>query len=95
MAEQQRQVPGKTGETHRLVLEQRKQLTVTAVTEVLHVEANSVVLRLSQSLLVIQGEELRLKQLSEAGGLVEIQGAVSALRYEKAPVGGRLRRLFG
>ena len=93
MAEQQRQSPA-AGETHRLVLEQRRRLTVTEVTEVLHVEADSVVLRLGQSLLVVRGEGLRLKQLSEAGGLVEILGTVGALQYERAPA-GRLRRLLG
>ena len=95
MAEQQRQAPASAGEAHRLVLEQRRRLTVTAVTEVLHVEADSVVLRFGDSLLVVQGEDLRLKQLSEIDGLVEILGTVGTLRYERAPAKGRLRRVFG
>ena len=93
MAEQQRQSPA-AGETHRLVLEQRRRLTVTEVTEVLHVEADSVVLRLGQSLLVVRGEGLSLKQLTPSDGVVEIRGQTTALSYEQPRQGGLLRRVF-
>lgn len=82
-------------ETHRLSLEARRKLTVTAVSEVLRVDETGVALRVGPCVLIAQGEGLKLRQMSPDDGRVEVLGRVDSLRYEIAPTGGRLRRLFG
>ena len=76
-------------EEHSLTLERRARLTVTGVSEVLRVEENG------QSVLVVRGTELKLRELRPEGGRVEVLGSIDALGYETAPTGGLLRRFFG
>ena len=82
-------------ELHRLTLDQRSRLTVTSVTEVLHVEGEAVVLRMEEGLLVIRGTGLSLKQLAPEDGRLELRGRVSSLSYEQAQAKGLLRRILG
>lgn len=90
MAENQMQLP------HRLTLNERRQLTMTGVSEVVSFEDTSVVLRTELGVLVIQGQSLQLKTLSLEGGQVVVEGSVSALHYEQSrPAGSWLRRLMG
>lgn len=80
---------------HRLTLNERKQLSMTGVTEVVSFDENAVVLRTELGTLVIQGSGLQLKTLSLEGGQVAVDGAVTALHYEEPrPVGGWLSRLL-
>ncbi len=82
---------------HRLVLEQRKSLSVTGVTEVVSFDENLVHLKTQQGVLLIHGEGLSLKTLTQQGGQVAVEGLVKALQYEeaRAAAGGFFRRLFG
>lgn len=80
---------------HKLTLSQRKNLTVTGVTEVVSFEEDGAVLKTAMGTLVIQGQQLKLKTLSLEGGQVDVSGTVTALYYEQARAGGALRRLFG
>jgi hypothetical protein len=66
-------------EEHSLTLERRARLTVTGVSEVLRVEENGVALRVGQSVLVVRGTELKLR---EEGGSREM---VCVLPDEKQP----------
>lgn len=78
---------------HKLQLNERRQLTMTGVTEVVSFEENAVVLQTSLGTLIVQGRELQLKTLSLEGGQVAVDGSVSALIYEEPRQGG-WRRLF-
>jgi len=81
---------------HKLTLNERRQLTMTGVTEVVSFEDSAVVLRTELGLLVVQGQDLRLKTLSAEGGQVAVEGSVSSLSYEEPrEKGGWLRRLLG
>ena len=81
---------------HKLTLNERRQLTMTGVTEVVSFEDSAVVLRTSLGTLVVQGRDLQLKTLSLEGGQVAVDGTVSALVYEEPrQAGGWLHRLFG
>ena len=89
MADQQ-QIP------HKLTLDQRRQLTMTGVTEVVSFDDGTVVLHTSLGTLVIQGRELQLKQLTIDGGNVAVEGQISSLVYEENRTGGGwFGRLFG
>ena len=81
---------------HAMTLEQRKNLTMTGVSEVVSFDDTAVVLRTALGTLTVQGRELRLKTLSTEGGRVAVTGEISALTYEEPrESGGWLRRMFG
>lgn len=81
---------------HKLQLNERRQLTMSGVTEVVSFEDSAVVLQTSLGTLIVQGRELQLKTLSLEGGQVAVDGTVSALVYEEPrQSGGWRRRLFG
>ena len=81
---------------HKLNLNERRQLTMTGVTEVHSFDENTVVLQTSLGLLIVQGEELQLKTLSLEGGQVAVDGHITALNYEEPrQPGSWRRRLFG
>ena len=81
---------------HKLILDHRKDLTVTGVTEVVSFDDSTAVLRTEQGTLLVHGSALQLKTLSTDGGQVVVEGNVSALVYENTGnKGGWKRRLFG
>ena len=81
---------------HKLTLNERSQLTMTGVTEVVSFEDSAVVLRTSLGTLMVQGRELQLKTLSLEGGQVAVDGTISALVYEEPrQAGSWLSRLLG
>ncbi len=80
---------------HKLQLNERRQLTMNGVTEVVSFEDSTVVLQTSLGTLIVQGRELQLKTLSLDGGQVAVDGTVTALIYEEPRTGGWRQRLFG
>ena len=80
---------------HKLQLDGRQRLTVTGVQEVVSFEDTMVVLQTVEGNLVVQGQQLQLKTLSQEGQ-VAVEGQVSALAYEenRQRFGWR-QRLFG
>ena len=80
---------------HKLTLNERKNLTMSGVTEVVSVDDEVIVLKTGLGRLVIQGQQLQLKNLSLEGGQMAVDGKVCALSYEEPRRSGALRRLFG
>ena len=78
---------------HKLQLSERKALSMTGVTEVVSFDETAVVLQTSLGLLIVQGQQLQLKNLSLEGGQVAVDGSISALSYEEPRQSG-WRRLF-
>ena len=78
---------------HKLQLNEREKLTMTGVTEVVSFDETAVVLQTSLGLLIVQGQQLQLKNLSLEGGQVAVEGDINALSYEEPRQGG-WRRLF-
>lgn len=80
---------------HKLTLNERQNLTMTGVTEVVSFDDVSVILKTDLGTLVVQGKDLQLKTLSLDGGQVAVDGKVSALIYEEPrQAGSLLQRLF-
>ncbi len=79
---------------HKLQLNERAQLTMTGVTEVVSFDETAVVLQTSLGSLVVQGEGLQLRNLSQDGGQVAVDGRISGMHYEEPRAGG-WRRFFG
>lgn len=83
-------------EEHMLKLVGRAELTVTGVTEVARFDEDAVLLMTDMGQLLIQGEQLQLKELSVEGGRVAVSGTVSAMGYtQEIHTGGWLKRLLG
>ena len=81
---------------HKLTLNERRQLSMTGVSEVVSFDDTTVILHTQLGTLNIHGKDLQLKQLSLEGGQVAVDGTVSALIYEEPrQSGGWLSRLFG
>ena len=80
---------------HSLQLKDRKNLSMSGVTEVVSFDDLSVVLKTSLGTLTVQGQELQLKTLSLDGGQVSVEGSVTALIYEEPRSGTWRQRLFG
>ena len=81
---------------HKLTLNERSSLTMTGVTEVVSFDDRTVLLRTVLGTLVVQGQNLQLKQLSLDGGNVAVDGEIAALVYEdKGTAQGFWGRLFG
>lgn len=78
---------------HKLTLVERKNMTMTGVTEVISFDENAVVLKTGLGVLTVHGQGLQLKNLSVEGGQVAVEGTISAFVYEE-PRGGGLRRLL-
>ena len=68
---------------HKLILNERRQLTMSGVAEVISFEETAVVLRTSLGTLIVQGEGLKLKTLSPEGGQVIVDGQIFSLVYEE------------
>ena len=80
---------------HKLTLNERRQLTMIGVTEVVSFDETAVVLQTGLGTLMVHGQGLQLKQLSTDGGQVSVDGSISAIVYEEPKAGGWLRRLMG
>lgn len=81
---------------HKLTLNERKQLSITGVSEVVSFDDTTVLLHTSLGNLTVHGQELQLKTLSLEGGQVAVEGRICALVYEEPRQGGGfIRRLFG
>ena len=90
MGEERMQLP------HKLTLNERRQLTMTGVTEVVSFDENAVVLHTQLGRLTVHGKDLQLRQLALDGGQVAVDGTVSAIVYEEPRQGGGwFRRLMG
>ncbi|MBQ1410719.1 MAG: YabP/YqfC family sporulation protein [Oscillospiraceae bacterium] len=80
----------------RIHLEGRRVLRATGVKEILRFDETTVVLRLTERLLVVRGAGLSLRSLVPEDGQVELRGRVDALGYEQGgQEKGLFRRLFG
>ena len=79
---------------HKLTLNQREDLTLTGVTEVVSFDDGAVILKTHLGTLTVLGENLVLKTLSVEGGQVSVSGHISSLTYEEPRPAGFFQRLF-
>ena len=80
---------------HKLTLNERNKLTLSGVTEVVSFDDTAVALHTALGVLEVQGQKLKLKNLSIEGGQMEVTGHISGLFYEEPrQSGGFWGRLF-
>lgn len=79
---------------HKLTLNQREDLSLTGVTEVVSFDDSTVILKTHLGTLTVQGDDLVLKTLSVEGGQVAVSGHIRSLFYEEPRPAGFWQRLF-
>ena len=79
---------------HKLTLNQREDLNLTGVTEVVSFDDTAVILKTHLGTLTVQGEDLVLKTLSVEGGQVAVSGHISSLVYEEPRAAGFWQRFL-
>ena len=79
---------------HKLTLNQREDLNLTGVTEVVSFDDSAVILKTHLGTLTVLGDHLVLKTLSVDGGQVSVSGHISSLQYEEPRAPGFWQRLW-
>lgn len=79
---------------HKLTLDQREELSMTGVAEVVSFDDSAVVLKTNLGTLTVLGQELVLKTLSVEGGQVAVSGHISSLVYEEPRPAGFWQRFL-
>jgi sporulation protein YabP len=74
------------GQAHALTLSARERLSVSGVKEVESFDEQSVILQTDCGEMTVEGEALHVGTLDIARGVVEVQGRISAILYQEAPV---------
>ena len=83
-----------TQSSHSLNLE-GKRMTLTAVKEVLSATDKTILAKLSDKLIVVNGKELRVHKLNLEQALLVIEGVVESFKYqERTTSKGILKRIF-
>ena len=80
---------------HKLTLNQREDLTLTGVTEVVSFDDTAVILKTHLGTLNVLGDNFVLKTLSVEGGQVSVSGHICSMVYEEPRPEGFFRRLLG
>ena len=93
MAYEGERLPG----SHRILLEDREQLTISGVEEVESFDDTTIRMTTLLGELEVQGEGLHIEKLSLDGGDLKVEGTINALVYESQgrERGGLFGRLFG
>ena len=79
---------------HKLTLNQREDLSLTGVAEVISFDDTAVILKTQLGILNVSGRDLVLKTLSVEGGQVSVSGHICTLIYEEPRPEGFFRRLL-
>lgn len=80
---------------HSLVLENRRNLTATGVSNVDSYDDQTIVAYTDEGQLIIRGHQLHMERLNTESGELIVTGEVVSLTYaEKRPQGSFLSRLF-
>lgn len=81
---------------HNLILENRKNLSLGGIDDVLGFNEEMVTLSGNCGILIVRGENLHISKLSLDTGEVNLDGKINALIYseEKQEKGGVFSRLF-
>ena len=80
---------------HQLILQDRKVLEMTGVTDVDSFDETAVIAYTSLGELTVRGRGLHIRRLDLEGGSLSLEGQVDTLTYSDIQRGGFFSRLFG
>lgn len=66
---------------HHLILENKRKLSVSQVTDVDTFDENRIVLYTEDDILIIEGYDLHLQRLDVSGGELLVEGEIISLQY--------------
>ena len=72
---------------HCLILEHRRSLKITGVTDVIAYDEHIIQINTTDKALEIRGDGLHMKQLALDKGIIEVDGCVNSLEYQEQKVG--------
>ena len=82
---------------HRVVIENRKKLTVSAVEDIESFDEEKVIIICDSGTMTVTGSDFRINKLNVDDGQLEIDGAIDEIAYSetaKQESGGFFGRLF-
>lgn len=79
---------------HQLILQDRKVLELTGVSDVDSFDETTVTAYTSLGTLSIRGKNLHIRHLDVEGGLLSVEGQMDALTYTEVSRGGFFSRLL-
>lgn len=82
---------------HSVMWKDRKQGTVTGVSDVLSFDEHSVILETEQGMMTIKGKDLHISRLMLEQGEVEMEGNIDSVAYSgtnPAKKGSLMKRMF-
>ena len=68
---------------HNIIIEGRKKLSVSGVTEVDRFDENTVIFYTSMGELTVKGDDLRVNDLSVSNGEMNIEGRINSVSYSE------------
>lgn len=87
--------PAKMFKDHKVIIDNRKCATITAVTKAVSANEGSVVLQLQNTKVVVAGKELHINKLNIVEGIAEIDGHINSIRYlSTSEPQGFFKRMF-
>lgn len=81
------------GTAHKVMVDQRRQASVSGVSDVCSFHENEVVLNVDSGTMVITGENLHVSKLLLEEGRVELAGRVDGIHYEQPHKPAKLFRV--
>jgi sporulation protein YabP len=66
---------------HKVILDNRKKISLTGINKAISANETSIVLELSNGKVVINGAQLHISKLDVEQGVVEIDGTINSLKY--------------
>lgn len=79
---------------HQLIMQDRKSLEMTGVSDVENFDDTIVVVHTSLGELTVRGKELHVRQLNLDSGSLALDGQIDALSYNEISKGGFFGRLL-
>ena len=79
---------------HKVVLDQRRQASISGVSDVCSFHENEVLLKVDGGVMMITGENLHVGKLLLEEGRVDLAGRVDGIQYEQPRTAAKLFR-FG
>ena len=71
----------KYSQTHNLILEDREHMSLSGVSDVSEFNENQIILITQMGILTIDGDELKISELSVETGEMKVEGTINAIVY--------------
>lgn len=87
----------RTGRPHQILWKERKQGSVTGVTDVVSFDESAILLETDLGMLTLKGKDLHISRLSLETGEVDMEGTIDSMVYSgsgPSSKGGLLKRMF-